>query len=151
LSGSSPGTEGNGSPEGRVVGGIADFGNDVATLAELQGKLALFDLKEFLGRALIPLALAVIGLFFVLGAVPVVLLGTAELLARALNLKAGEAMLLTGGSVLVLAGAVIVVAALRIRPSFASFNRSREELSRNLAWIRTVLLYSGLSVPRRRF
>jgi len=131
------------------VGGIADFGNDVATLAELQAKLALIDLKECLGLALIPLACVVIGLFFVLGALPVVLLGAADVLARALSLKAGEAMLLTGGSVLVLALVVIVIAAIRIGPSLASFNRSREELTRNLAWIRTVLLYSGRSVPRR--
>jgi len=149
VSGGRPGTGSNGSPEGRVVGGLADFGNDVATLAELQGKLALIDLKECLDKALIPLALMAVGLVVILGAVPVVLLGAADLVATALKIGPGQAKLLTGGGVLVLAATVAILAALRIGPSLSSFNRSREELSRNLAWIRTVVLYSGRSVPRR--
>jgi len=151
LSGKNAGNEHNGSPEGRVVGGIAEFGNDIATLVELQSKLVLIDLKECLGRALVPLGLIVAGLFVGLGTLPVILLGVADVLARALSLKAGEAMLVTGGAVLVLSVAVIVIASFKIGPSLASFNRSREELGRNLAWIRTVLLYSGRSVPKRRF
>jgi len=149
VSGGKTGSGTNGSPEGRVVGGLADFGNDVATLAELQGKLALIDFKECLAKALIPLALVAVGLIVLLGAVPVVLLGAAALLAAALKIGSGQAMLLTGGGVLVLTATVVIVAALKLGPAFSSFNRSREELSRNLAWIRTVVLYSGRSVPRR--
>jgi len=149
LSGGRPGSGSNGSPEGRVVGGLADFGNDVATLAELQGKLALIDLKECLGKALIPLVLVAVGLIVLLGAVPVVLLGAAELLAAALRIGTGQATLITGAVVLVLAASVVTVAALKVGPAFSSFNRSCEELSRNIAWIRTVVLYSGRSVPRR--
>jgi len=149
VSGGRPGTGSNGSPEGRVVGGLADFGNDVATLAELQGKLTLIDFKECLQKALIPATLVGVGLIVLLGAVPVVLLGAAYLLAAALTIGAAQAMLLTGGVALILAATVIVVAGLRLGPAFSSFNRSREELARNLAWIRTVVLYSGRSVPRR--
>jgi len=135
-------------PEG-VVGSVSEFGSDIATLAELQGKLALIDFKECLAKALIPLALVAVGLIVLLGAVPVVLLGAAALLAAALKIGSGQAMLLTGGGVLVLTATVVIVAALKLGPAFSSFNRSREELSRNLAWIRTVVLYSGRSVPRR--
>jgi hypothetical protein len=148
---SNPGAEGNGTPEGRVVGGIADFGNDIANLVDLQVKLAQIDLKECLGRATVPLALIVVALMFLLGAVPVALLGVAEMVAAALRISGGGAMFLTGGVVMVLALTVLVVAGLRLGPSFSSFRRTREELSRNLAWVRTVLLYSGRSAPRRRF
>jgi integral membrane sensor domain MASE1 len=151
VSGGTPTPRSNGSPEGRVVGGIAEFGNDIVTLAELQLQLARYDLRECLGHALIPLGLLAVGLIILLGTVPVALLGVAALLATALKISSGAAMLLTAGVVLILALIVMIVAGLRLIPSFSSFRRSQEEFSRNLAWVRTVVLYSGRSVPRRRF
>jgi len=151
VSGGTPPPRSNGSPEGRVVGGIAEFGNDIMTLAELQVQLARYDLRECLGRALIPLGLVAAGLVVLLGTVPVTLLGVAALLATVLKISSGAAMLLTAVVVLILALIVMTVAVLRLIPSFNSFRRSQEEFSRNLAWIRTVVLYSGRSVPRRRF
>jgi hypothetical protein len=139
----------NGAPEQQVVGGIAGFGSDMATLAELQAQLAVTDLKESVQKAALPLALLAGGVIALIGAVPVVLLGLAALLATALKISPGGAMLLTGGAVLLLALVVVVISASKIGPSFASFRRSREELTRNLAWIRTVLLYSGRSPGRR--
>jgi len=144
-----PRSSANGAPEQQVVGGIAGFGSDIATLAELQVQLALSDLRESLQLALIPLALLVVGIIGVLGAVPVVLLGVAALLATALKISSAWAMLMTGGVVLAVAFVVVAVSASKIGPSFSSFRRSREELIRNLSWIRTVLLYSGRSAPRR--
>jgi hypothetical protein len=44
---------------------------------------------------------------------------------------------------IVLAAIMGVLALPAIKRSFASFQRSREELVRNLAWIKTVLTYSG--------
>jgi len=143
-------TETNGSPEGQLVGGIAGFGNDIATLAELQTKLFMIDLRTCLSQVLLPLALIGAGLVFLLGAIPVALMGVATLLAAALNIGTGAAMLLTGAVVLVLSIVVIVLAGLRIGPSLSSFRQSNEELARNVAWVRTVLLYSGRNVPRRR-
>jgi uncharacterized membrane protein YqjE len=142
-------SDGNGAPEQRVVGGIAGFGSDIATLAELQLELAVSDLKESLQQAKVPLALVVVGVICAMGALPVVLLGVAGLLAAALKISPAWAILLTGGVVLTAALAVVAVSTLKISPSFASFRRSREELVRNLAWIRTVLLYSGRAAPHR--
>ncbi|MEO6809667.1 MAG: hypothetical protein ABI353_11200, partial [Isosphaeraceae bacterium] len=39
-----------------VIGNLAEFGNDITTLAELQAKLALIDLKEGGTRAAVPAA-----------------------------------------------------------------------------------------------
>jgi len=144
-----PRSSANGAPEQQVVGGIAGFGSDMATLAELQAQLAVTDLKESLQKAALPLALLAGGVIGLIGAVPVALLGVAALLATALKISSARAMLLTGGVVLALALVVVIVSASKIGPSFSSFRRSREELVRNLAWIRTVLLYSGRSPQRR--
>jgi len=138
----------NGSGEG-VVSSIAGLGNDIANLAELQAKLALLDLKESTGHAALPVTLVAGGLALLLASLPVALLGVAELVASALSIRTGWAMLLVAGIAAVLAIIVVVVAGLRLRHSFESFRRSREELSRNVAWLRTVLLYSGRSVTRR--
>jgi len=133
----------NGAPEQQVVGGITGFGSDMATLAELQAELAVTDLKESLQKAALPLGLLAGGVIGLIGAVPVALLGVAALLAEVLKIGSAWAMLLTGGVVLALALVVVIVSASKIGSSFSSFRRSREELTRNLAWIRTVLLYSG--------
>jgi len=50
---------------------------------------------------------------------------------------------------IVLAGVVLTVCALRIPDALSGFRRSREELQRNIAWVRTVLVHSGRSMPRR--
>jgi len=139
----------NGSPEGRLVGGIAEFGNDIATLAELQAKLAMADLNESLQRATVATVVTVLGLAVMLGSVPVLLLGIAQLIAAPLKISLGWSIVLTGGVALIGAATVVALAASRIGPSFSSFRRTREELSRNLLWIRTVLLHSGRSLPRR--
>jgi hypothetical protein len=144
-----PRSTGNGAPEQRVVGGITGFGSDIATLAELQAQLAVTDLKESLQKGLLPLGLVLVGVICVTGALPVLLMGVAGLLAAALKISLAWAMLMTGGVVLTVALVVVAVSASKIGPSFSSFRRSREELTRNLAWIRTVLLYSGRSTQRR--
>jgi len=147
--GNADGRSSNGTPEGRLVGGIAEFGNDIATLAELQYKLAMLDMSEATRKALIPLALMVVGASFILGALPVLLFGVAELIVSAFNIRIGWALLLTSVTTIVLAGAVLTICALRIPDSLSVFRRSREEFQRNLAWVKTVLLYSGRSMPRR--
>ncbi|AGA25401.1 phage holin family protein [Singulisphaera acidiphila] len=140
----------NGSAE-NMVGSIAGFGNDVATLAELQLKLAALDFKETAGRALIPLALVVVGLVVILGSVPVAIGGVSLLIAQVLGISLGWALLLTAITILGLAALVVVIAGRKLGASLEGFQRSRDELIRNVSWIRTVLVHSGRAVPRRRW
>jgi hypothetical protein len=134
-----------------LVGGISDFAENVATLLELQAELFMHDLKECIARATLPLIFVVIGLVLMLASLPVVLGGLALVLATALKIGIGAALLLTGLVVLVVSGLIAYTAWLRFRPSFDSFRRSREELVRNLNWIRTVLVHSGRTPKERRF
>lgn len=133
-------TNGNG-----VFGSLTEFGNDVATLAELQLKLAELDAKQAAERAIIPLGIALGGLAVVLASLPVILLGASALLASAVHIDEGWARLIVGGASLVAGGAVAAIAGKRLLNSLDSFQRSRDELARNVSWIRTVLLYSGRS------
>jgi len=114
------GSSTNGSSES-VVGSIAGFGNDVANLAELQLRLAALDFKESAGRARLPLVLVGAGLVILLGSVPVAIGGLALLVAERFSIS-----------------------------SLESFRRSRDELVRNVSWIRTVLVHSGRPVPKQR-
>ncbi|WP_406697302.1 phage holin family protein [Singulisphaera sp. Ch08] len=140
----------NGSAES-MVGSLAGFGNDVATLAELQLKLAALDFQETAARALVPLIVVVVGLVLILGSVPVAIGGGSLLIAQATGISIGLALLLTATVILGLAAFIVVVAGRKLGMSLEGFRRSREELVRNISWIRTVLAYSGRAVPRSRW
>jgi type IV secretory pathway VirB3-like protein len=132
-----------------VVGSIADFWTDMTTLVELQTKLTELDLKDSSQRALVPLGMVVAGLAVALGCVPVALLGIAAILASGLGMSPGLAMLLTAAVAIILAGLLLFVSARLLVRSLEPFRRSREELVRNLAWVRSVLIYRGRSYPKR--
>jgi uncharacterized membrane protein YqjE len=137
-------------PEG-VVGNITEFGNDVMTLVELQAQLAALDFKEAMSRATVPLILIVVGAALLLASLPVALMGIAWLLASAFSLSIGWAALLTAVVTAAVTAIVAFVALRRLLGALDSFRHSREELARNIAWIRTVLVHSGRSIPRGRF
>ena len=134
---------------GGVVGSIADFGNDVATLVEPQAKLAALDAKECTTKAVAPVAVIAVSVAVVLATVPVALLGVADVLARVLGILPGWAMLITAAVALALAGLVLLLSVREMLKSLEPLRRSREELVRNLAWLRTVMVYSGRAFPRR--
>jgi len=134
-----------------VVGNITGFANDVATLVELQAKLAAMDFNECVTRAGGPLKLSLGGAVIMLGAVPVVLAGLGLLLADALHLSNGLALLIVGVGALIVAGVITAIAGPRISRSFESFRRTREEFERNLRWVKTVLIYSGRPASPRRY
>jgi hypothetical protein len=139
----------NGLRTNGVLGSLSEFGNDVATLVELQAKLAAIDFKESAERATIPLAIVGAGLIVLLGSVPVLLFGIAALLATWLNIAPGWALVLVAVVALAGSGTAVAIGGRKFPPSLVSFRRSRDELNRNLSWLRTVLVLSGRSVPRR--
>lgn len=126
-----------------VVGSLADFGNDVATLAELQAKLALLDTRETLHRATWPVLGIVIALTIGVGTIPVGLIGIAYVMAVQWVWPLGTSLLVIAGLVLGIAAVLGLVSYSKLTHSFTSFRRTSEELGRNLSWIRTVVVYSG--------
>jgi len=138
------------SGNGSVVGSVAGFGNDVASLIELQAKLAALDLNEAVRQGTLPLVIGAVGLAFLGASLPVLLIGVAYLLATALAIHLGWALLLTAGVALLASVSLVITAGSRLGRSLGTFRRSREELVRNLSWLRTVLVLSGRPAPRRR-
>ncbi len=145
----------NGRGTARVPGsaefdGVAEFVDDLSSLAELQAKLAAADFREAARKSAIPIVLTVVGLAVITASVPVALFAAGWLLALALKIHQGWALLLTAGAALALGGLFAGLGGMRLRHSFDSFRRSRKQLWLNVAWIRTVLVTSARPQPRRR-
>jgi len=133
------------------VGSVAGLGNDIATLAELQAKLVALDFKESTSKAIVPLALGMAGLVVIVSSVPVIIVGVGLLVAEAFAISNALALLLTALAAIVVSGLVVYFAVRTLRRGVEVFRRSREELNRNLSWIRTVLMHSGRPAPKRRW
>jgi len=129
--------------------GLAEFLSGVVTLSELQASLASLNLKEAAREATVPIGLIVLSLTVLASGVTVALIGSALLLASALKIHQGWAMILTAGLATALAGLAAVCGVLRLRSAFERFRPSREELRRNLSWLRAVLISRGRSHTRR--
>ncbi len=133
---------------GSMVGNIAEFGNDIATLVELQAKLAVIDAKDCLGRATLPLIILGAGAAVALSSLPVLLLGTADLLTTFTNLPVWASRMIVAAVSLVVSALVAYLSLREASGSIHSFRRSVDELTRNLSWVRTVLVHSGRVASR---
>jgi hypothetical protein len=137
---------------GDVVTNVAEFGENLLTLAELQAKMAAIELKQNVQAVKFGGAVLVTGAVVGVAALPVALLGIAGLLATALNIPLGAAQLIVATVCFIIAGICAGVAIARLRGSDLGFPLSGEEFTRNINWVRTVLLHSGRSArSRRRF
>ena len=103
----------NGRDAARVPGsssaefeGVAEFVDDLATLAELQARLAVFDFRDSARKSAIPIVLTAVGVSVVVASIPVALLGAGWLLASALKIPQGWAMLMTAAVAMTLGGVV---------------------------------------------
>ena len=91
-----------------------------------------------------------VGIAVMVASLPVALLGAGWLLASALKIHQGWAMLVTAGAAIAVGGLVAVLGGRRLSHSFDSFRRSHKQLILNLAWVRTVLVTSARPHARRR-
>ena len=133
---------------GSMVGNIAEFGNDIATLVELQTKLALYDSKECINRALWPLIILGAGAAMILASLPILMLGAADLLMDLTGLRSWASRLIVAVVAMAVAGIVGYLSLREATGSIHSFRRSAEEFTRNLSWVRTVLVHSGRAASR---
>lgn len=111
----------------------------VTELAELQLQLLEADFQDCLRRLLRPVIAALLGVALLLGCTPVLLMGIAQLLIDFAAMPQAAAFLTTSVVAAVLATALTYLAGRKVRHSLSAFQRSREELTRNIQWIRSVL------------
>ena len=136
------------SDEASADSGLAEFLNDVVTLSELQASLAFINLKEAARRAMVPIGVIVLSLTALASGVTLALIASALLLASALEIHQGWAMILTAGVAMALADLAAVFGVRRLQSTFESLQPSRDELRRNLTWVRSVLVSRGRSYTR---
>jgi hypothetical protein len=118
------------------MGGLT---HDIVSLAELQFELFRNDCREGLKGLLIPVALLLVAGMVAVGTVPIALLLMAELLAQVAGLSRASALSIAALSGLLAAVALGVVGWSHLRGAGRVFMRSREELIRNLTWIKHAL------------
>jgi uncharacterized membrane protein YqjE len=126
-----------------VAASVSDLTHDVIELTELQTQLFTIDAKYSVEKARSCLVMVVIGVAMLLGAIPVALLTIAALCVEQLGwsyaLSAGVATLVG----LVITAIVLAVAYGYVKSGLVSFDRSRNELRRNIAWLKSTLRTRG--------
>src|SRR5262249_7654586 len=127
----SPATSPKGVNPGDVVSNVAEFGENLVSLVELQARLVRVELKQNFKATQTRVTVVLAGLLLAFASVPIGLVGIAELLVSELDMKRGYAFLSVTVAALVMAGLLIVLAGLWVRSKFVGFPLSGEELARN--------------------
>jgi len=115
---------------------------DVLELVELQTDLLKVDAADWTKRLILPLVLIAAAVGLGIGCIPILLSSLAEALVAWLHINQALALLIAGAVGLVLTAICGLTGWLRLRGSFMVFSRSREELQRNIRWLRRVLTSS---------
>lgn len=128
-------------PAEAMTRNIAGFGHDIVVLTELQLQLLRVDLRESAGKTLVPTGLVVFAGMLAIGCFPVALIAMSYLLIG-WGLPFAGAFGLSALIGLIVAGIVMYIGVRRFQHSLDALQRSREEFSRNLNWIKNVLKQS---------
>jgi hypothetical protein len=144
-----PESDGRELPPRAVARSTAEFLHDVATLAELQGKLVLIDFREGTARLLVEMMMIAIGAAIGLGCVPIALAMLALIIAEntTLSLPVSFAIALVTG--LILACVLAIPACLAVKSNIHIFDRSLAEWRRNRQWAKETLRRLAKSPPQR--
>ena len=126
-------------PPNWVAKGMGELTHDIVLLAELQFELFRIDCREGLKRMLIPVALLMFAGIVAIGTVPVALIFIAEFLEQAAGLSRAAAYSIAAMGGFIVAVTMGVVGWSYMRGAVRVFERSREELTHNMTWIKRAL------------
>lgn len=118
---------------------VGDVGSDILTLTELQVQLAWQDLKLASRKASGGVAAALVAVGCALGGLPILVLGVAEMLIHFLGWARWATLLSLGGLTLGASIALAYFGARRVFRAVTILGRSKDELIRNLEWIKAIL------------
>ena len=127
------------SPPNGVAKDMGELTYDIVSLAELQFELIRIDCREGLKRILVPVAMLLVAGIVAVGTVPIALIFIAEFLTQAAGLSRAAAFSIVALSGFIVALAMGVVGWSYLRGVVRVFERSREELTRNMTWIKYAL------------
>ena len=125
--------------EPNVATSFSGLAHDVIELGELQARLLALDVKKTSVDARMAFVLTVVGASFLLCSISVGLFALAELLHEELKWDKSTADLVTAVVGVVLGGGILAAAWHQWQSGMSALTRSREELSRNVAWLKMSL------------
>jgi hypothetical protein len=117
---------------------VGELGAEFVTLAELQIQLGWEDFRTATKKAAIGLAAAIVAAGCAIGGLPVLVLGLAEMLVRFFGWERWATLLGLGTLTVGLSAALAYYGAKKVFQDFAVFRRSKDELLRNLEWLKTI-------------
>jgi hypothetical protein len=118
---------------------MGDLTHDLVSLAEMQFELVRNDYRAGMKGLLVPVVLLLGAGIVALGTVPVTLLLMAEILIQVAGLSRASAFSIAAAGGVIAAVVLGVVGWSQLRGVGRVFQRSREEWSRNLKWIKLAL------------
>jgi len=126
-------------PSDGVAKEIGALTHDIVSLAELQFELFSNDCRTGLKELLLPFSLLLFAGIVAVGTVPVALMVIAEILSQAAGLSRAAAFAIAALCGSIVAAALGIAGWSHIRGCGRIFKRSREELARNMNWIKQTL------------
>jgi hypothetical protein len=125
--------------EPNVATSFAGLAHDVIELGELQAQLFVHDVKSTTQKTRTSLLLSVVGACVLLGTLPVMLFALGQLIAEQTEwpLSAGLAIAALIG--IGISAGFLAAAWNRLSAGLNAMQRSRDELNRNIAWIKSSL------------
>lgn len=132
----------NGRPQNdrpNVANSLGGLTHDVIELAELQAQLFALDVKETSQSTRTALILLIVGSCALLGSIPVALMALAHVFMEQLNWSAAASYGVATAGGIVVSVVLMLTGWTRFRSGTVTMKRSREELSRNLAWVKSSL------------
>jgi putative superfamily III holin-X len=132
-------TNGQSLKEPTVAKSVAGLAHDAIQLAELQTELLMHDLRESGQRTRTSLVCGMIGMCLLLGSLPVILIALAELLAGQLGWPQSAAYAAAAVVGMAISATAFAMAYSRFKQGIFTLENSREELTRNIEWMKLQL------------
>jgi hypothetical protein len=130
-------------PIGDIRSTVGAFAGVMLELAELQGRLFRAEAKAAMQQSIGSGVAIVLSLLFVLGSLPVILLGLASAIAYCSDIETWLAQLLVGCGVFVVSLLIAAISLKKVTRVRRQFQRSSDELSKNIEW--TKKAFRGVS------
>ena len=141
----------NPSPPNGVAKDVRELAHDILSLAELEYELFKIDCREGRRQILIAVALLLAAGMVAVGTVPIALILVAELFVQPGGLTRPTALSIAALIGLVITAASGVAGWFYLHRVVRALDRSRSELSRNIAWIKGALKPPAPSESQQHF
>jgi uncharacterized membrane protein YqjE len=135
--------KGSTSPLSGLVRSSAHLAGDVLAIAELHLELAKQDSRDALSRSVAPLAMIALGASGAVAGLPLLGLAASSALIDQAGWSPCYAYLVCGSGMILLSIVLSISGAWGLRQSVLTFARSTGELSKNLAWLKSLVRESS--------